>query len=170
MPVPGLVHRYPDRVLFLVTDRCASYCRYCTRSRVVSGVGEQELHTDFEEAFRYLEKHTEVRDVLLVQRERVLLALRVDEPTVVAMGRDERVAADGYSDQRPADVARQIGDAALMFTGVLARLNEQSWQRTMIYGYPQPASRSLAWVAMHTLHEVVHHLGDVKRQRQASAP
>ena len=39
MPVPGLVHRYPDRVLFLVTDRCASYCRYCTRSRVVSGAG-----------------------------------------------------------------------------------------------------------------------------------
>jgi lysine 2,3-aminomutase len=63
--VPGLVHRYPDRVLFLVTDRCASYCRYCTRSRVVSGVGEQELHTEFEAAFRYLEKHTEVRDVLL---------------------------------------------------------------------------------------------------------
>jgi lysine 2,3-aminomutase len=64
MPVPGLVHRYPDRVLFLVTDRCASYCRYCTRSRVVSGAGEQELHTDFDEAFAYLEKHTEVRDVL----------------------------------------------------------------------------------------------------------
>jgi lysine 2,3-aminomutase len=65
MPVPGLVHRYPDRVLFLVTDRCASYCRYCTRSRVVSGVGEQELHTEFEAALRYLERHTEVRDVLL---------------------------------------------------------------------------------------------------------
>src|SRR2546423_13640620 len=43
----------------------SSYCRYCTRSRVVSGVGEQELHTNFEEAFRYLEMHTEVRDVLL---------------------------------------------------------------------------------------------------------
>lgn len=65
MPVPGLVHRYPDRVLFLVTDRCASYCRYCTRSRVVSGAGEQELETDFEAAFRYLEQHTEIRDVLL---------------------------------------------------------------------------------------------------------
>ncbi|MEO8205099.1 MAG: KamA family radical SAM protein [Chthoniobacterales bacterium] len=64
MPVPGLVHRYPDRVLFLVTDRCAAYCRYCTRARVVSGVGEQELHTDFEQAFRYLEEHTEIRDVL----------------------------------------------------------------------------------------------------------
>jgi lysine 2,3-aminomutase len=65
MPVPGLVHRYPDRVLFLVTDRCASYCRYCTRSRVVSGVGEQHLETQWEPAFKYLENHPEVRDVLL---------------------------------------------------------------------------------------------------------
>jgi lysine 2,3-aminomutase len=74
MPVPGLVHRYPDRVLFLVTDRCASYCRYCTRSRVVSGVGEQELHTDFEEAFRYLEKNTGIRDVLLSGGDALLLS------------------------------------------------------------------------------------------------
>jgi len=65
MPVPGLVHRYPDRVLFLVTDRCASYCRYCTRSRVVSGVGEQTLDTQHEAAFEYLEKTPQVRDVLL---------------------------------------------------------------------------------------------------------
>ena len=74
MPVPGLVHRYPDRVLFLVTDRCASYCRYCTRSRVVSGAGEQELHIDFEEAFRYLEAHTEIRDVLLSGGDPLLLS------------------------------------------------------------------------------------------------
>jgi len=65
MPVPGLVHRYPDRVLFLVTDRCASYCRYCTRSRVVSGVGEQQLETQWEAAFEYLENTPAVRDVLL---------------------------------------------------------------------------------------------------------
>lgn len=65
MPVPGLVHRYRDRVLFLVTDRCAAYCRYCTRSRVVSGVSEQKLETQWEAAFEYLEKTTEVRDVLI---------------------------------------------------------------------------------------------------------
>ena len=65
MPVPGLVHRYPDRVLFLVTDRCAAYCRYCTRSRVVSGVGEQHLETNFSAALDYLRQHHEVRDVLL---------------------------------------------------------------------------------------------------------
>jgi lysine 2,3-aminomutase len=74
MPVPGLVHRYPDRVLFLVTDRCASYCRYCTRSRVVSGVGEQELETDFEAVYQYLEEHTEVRDVLLSGGDALLLS------------------------------------------------------------------------------------------------
>lgn len=74
MPVPGLVHRYPDRVLFLVTDRCASYCRYCTRSRVVSGVGEQTLHMEHEAAFRYLEKHTEIRDVLLSGGDPLLLS------------------------------------------------------------------------------------------------
>ncbi len=74
MPVPGLVHRYPDRVLLLVTDRCASYCRYCTRSRVVSGAGEQELAVDLEGAFSYLEKHSEVRDVLLSGGDPLLLS------------------------------------------------------------------------------------------------
>jgi lysine 2,3-aminomutase len=74
MPVPGLVHRYPDRVLFLVTDRCASYCRYCTRSRVVSGVGEQELELDFDRAIDYLKEHAEVRDVLLSGGDALLLS------------------------------------------------------------------------------------------------
>jgi lysine 2,3-aminomutase len=74
MPVPGLVHRYPDRVLFLVTDRCASYCRYCTRSRVVSGVGDQQLEIQWESAFRYLEQHPEVRDVLLSGGDPLLLS------------------------------------------------------------------------------------------------
>ncbi|MES2996451.1 MAG: KamA family radical SAM protein [Verrucomicrobiota bacterium] len=74
MPVPGLVHRYPDRVLFLVTDRCASYCRYCTRSRVVSGVGEQHLEMNWEAAFQYLEKHQEIRDVLLSGGDPLLLS------------------------------------------------------------------------------------------------
>ena len=74
MPVPGLVHRYPDRVLFLTTDRCASYCRYCTRSRVVSGVGEQKLEMQHEAAFNYLEEHPEIRDVLLSGGDPLLLS------------------------------------------------------------------------------------------------
>jgi lysine 2,3-aminomutase len=65
--VPGLVHRYPDRVLFLVTGTCSTYCRYCTRSRMVGNPGgEYGFSTrNWEVALAYLESHTEVRDVLL---------------------------------------------------------------------------------------------------------
>ena len=64
-PVPGLVHRYPDRVLFLVTDRCAAYCRYCTRSRLVSNATGYDFHPDFEKQIDYIATHPEIRDVLL---------------------------------------------------------------------------------------------------------
>jgi lysine 2,3-aminomutase len=64
-PVPGLVHRYPDRVLFLVTDRCASYCRYCTRSRLVSNATGYDFHPQFDKQIEYIRNHPEVRDVLL---------------------------------------------------------------------------------------------------------
>jgi lysine 2,3-aminomutase len=65
--VPGLVHRYPDRVLFLTTGTCSTYCRYCTRSRLVGNPGgEYQFNVrNWELAFAYLEEHTEVRDVLL---------------------------------------------------------------------------------------------------------
>lgn len=71
--VPGLIHRYPDRVLFLVTDRCATYCRYCTRSRIVSGAGEMHLIPQWKNAFKYLQEHTEVRDILLSGGDPLLL-------------------------------------------------------------------------------------------------
>ena len=65
--VPGLVHRYPDRVLFLATGTCSTYCRYCTRSRLVGNPGGeyQFSKSQWEQALAYLEAHTEVRDVLL---------------------------------------------------------------------------------------------------------
>jgi lysine 2,3-aminomutase len=64
-PVPGLVHRYPDRVLLLALDFCSTYCRYCTRSRVV-GHGEIAPNEKRLEAiFHYLEETTSVRDVLI---------------------------------------------------------------------------------------------------------
>lgn len=64
-PVPGLVHRYPDRVLLLALDFCSTYCRYCTRSRVV-GHGEiAPSEKRLEAIFEYLRQHPEVRDVLI---------------------------------------------------------------------------------------------------------
>jgi lysine 2,3-aminomutase len=66
MPVPGLVHRYPDRVLFLVTNFCATYCRYCTRARMVGQTGEYHFNTkQYERAIEYIAATPTVRDVLL---------------------------------------------------------------------------------------------------------
>ncbi len=64
-PVPGLVHRYPDRVLMLVTTQCASYCRYCTRSRIVGNPGANFSKAEFELQLDYLRRTPQVRDVLL---------------------------------------------------------------------------------------------------------
>ncbi len=73
-PVPGLVHRYPDRVLFLVTDRCASYCRYCTRSRLVSNAAGYDFHPEFDKQIAYIREHPEIRDVLLSGGDPLLLS------------------------------------------------------------------------------------------------
>lgn len=73
-PVPGLVHRYPDRVLFLVTDRCASYCRYCTRSRLVSNASGYDFHPDFDRQLDYIARTPQVRDVLLSGGDPLLLS------------------------------------------------------------------------------------------------
>ncbi len=63
-PVPNITHRYPDRALFLVTSQCGLYCRFCTRKRKV-GDYEKISMKGLESAFKYLEEHTEIRDVIL---------------------------------------------------------------------------------------------------------
>jgi lysine 2,3-aminomutase len=73
-PVPGLVHRYPDRVLFLVTDRCASYCRYCTRSRLVSNASGYDFHPEFDKQLDYIRRTPAIRDVLLSGGDPLLLS------------------------------------------------------------------------------------------------
>ena len=73
-PVKGIVHRYPDRVLFLVTDRCAAYCRYCTRSRLVSNATGYDFRPEFEQQIDYVRQHPEVRDVLISGGDPLLLS------------------------------------------------------------------------------------------------
>ena len=72
-PVPGLVHRYPDRVLLLVTDQCAVYCRYCTRRRLVGSNERSITAGNLDEALKYLKSHRKVRDVLLSGGDPLLL-------------------------------------------------------------------------------------------------
>ena len=63
-PVPNITHRYPDRALFLVTSQCGIYCRFCTRKRKVGDYGKISMK-GLESAFKYLEDHKEIRDVIL---------------------------------------------------------------------------------------------------------
>ena len=76
-PVPGLVHRYPDRVLMLVTTQCASYCRYCTRSRIVGDPTAQFSRAEFEMQIEYLKRTPQVRDVLLSGGDPLVLAPKI---------------------------------------------------------------------------------------------
>jgi lysine 2,3-aminomutase len=78
-PVPGLVHRYPDRVLMLVTTQCASYCRYCTRSRMVGDPSATFSRAEFELQLEYLKRTPQVRDVLLSGGDPLVLAPKVLE-------------------------------------------------------------------------------------------
>ncbi len=76
-PVPGLVHRYPDRVLMLVTTQCASYCRYCTRSRIVGDPSANFNRKDFDQQIDYIKRTPQVRDVLLSGGDPLTMAPRV---------------------------------------------------------------------------------------------
>jgi len=72
-PVPGITHRYPDRVLFLVTDRCAVYCRHCTRRRLAGKTDRALPPAQIEGALDYIRKTPAVRDVLLSGGDSLLL-------------------------------------------------------------------------------------------------
>ena len=78
-PVPGLVHRYPDRVLMLITTQCASYCRYCTRSRIVGDPGATFSRAEFEMQLEYIRRTPQVRDVLLSGGDPLVLAPKILE-------------------------------------------------------------------------------------------
>ncbi|AEV27961.1 lysine-2,3-aminomutase [Sphaerochaeta pleomorpha str. Grapes] len=73
-PVPGLTHRYPDRVLFLVSNTCAMYCRHCTRKRKVGDIESIPDRERIEQGIQYIAEHPIVRDVLLSGGDPLLLS------------------------------------------------------------------------------------------------
>jgi lysine 2,3-aminomutase len=64
-PVPRIVHRYPDRVLFLVSEICSMFCRFCTRRRHILDRTHEQFTADNDRALEYISQHPEVRDVIL---------------------------------------------------------------------------------------------------------
>lgn len=109
-----------------------------------------------------LEYACHVRDVLDVQRERVAITQRDAAPVFASMRRDERAIEERYNDQEIAAVATQLDCAAAAFVSATADLDDDGWARGGIYPWPTPTRRDVLWIARHTIHEVLHHVGDVR--------
>jgi hypothetical protein len=110
-----------------------------------------------------LELACHVRDVFLVQRERIVSTLVEDRPSFPVMHREERVALERYAEQPPAAVAADLGVAARLLAGVLTGRSAAELERLCVYNYPVPTERSLVWIGRNALHEGEHHLVDVHR-------
>src|SRR4030042_1807964 len=83
-PVPSIVHRYPDRCLFLVSHSCASYCRFCTRKRKVGDASK--IHPRYiEDGLAYIRSHSEIRDVIISGGDPLMLSDRKLEAIVKAV-------------------------------------------------------------------------------------
>ncbi|MCJ7708822.1 MAG: lysine 2,3-aminomutase [Anaerolineales bacterium] len=109
-PVPGLVHRYPDRVLMLVTTQCASYCRYCTRSRIVGDPAEQFSRAEFEMQLDYLRRTPQVRDVLLSGGDPLTLAPKLLEELISRLREIEHIEIIRIGSRVPVFLPMRVDD------------------------------------------------------------
>jgi hypothetical protein len=110
-----------------------------------------------------LEYACHVRDVLGLQRERMLRAGSEDRPTFPPMDRERRAIEEDYNAQHPVRVADELRSAGAAIAALLDDLDDAGWARTGVYNFPATAVRDVDWIARHTLHEVTHHLMDVDR-------
>jgi S-DNA-T family DNA segregation ATPase FtsK/SpoIIIE len=109
-----------------------------------------------------LEYTCHVRDVVLIQRDRVLLALVEDTPSYPPMYRDERVTLAGYQQESTEEVVRELGVASNLIAKLFDGLSPEQLERRCIYNFPSPTERTVAWLGRHTVHEAKHHLDDVR--------
>ena len=121
-----------------------------------------------QEVWSPLEYAGHVRDVLLSLRDRLVVALNEDNPLCKGLFGTPRIELGLYRGDSSALVAQELQTAASLFARTWERIPEDLRSRTMVYGYPRLANRSLTWVAAQALHEVEHHLEDVKAGLGAS--
>ena len=109
-PVPGLTHRYPDRVLFLITDMCSMYCRHCTRRRF-AGQTDHALPSDrIDQAIEYIRNTPQVRDVLLSGGDALLVSDRKLEDIIKRLREIEHVEIIRIGTRTPVVMPQRITD------------------------------------------------------------
>lgn len=132
--------------------------------QVLASAAPQRMNQRSDEAiWSPLEYSCHVRDVLRIQRERVMAAQVQDGPVFEPMRRDQRAVEERYNDQDPLAVADEMATAATLLAETLGGLDDQGWQRVGVYPWPEQQARSVQWVARFTAHELAHHLFDIHR-------
>lgn len=136
-PVPGITHRYPDRVLFLVSNRCAMYCRHCTRKRKVGDVdsipGKQEILAGID----YIRNNPEIRDVLLSGGDPLLLSTSYLDWILTELEKIEHVEVIRIGTRTPVVLPYRITDA---MTNMLKR-HHPIWINTH-FNHPREVTAS----------------------------
>ncbi|HET7829476.1 MAG TPA: KamA family radical SAM protein, partial [Candidatus Limnocylindrales bacterium] len=109
-PVPGLVHRYPDRVLMLITTQCATYCRYCTRSRIVGDPTQNFNRRDHEAQLDYIRRTPQIRDVLISGGDGLTLAPKLLESVIRGLREIPHVEIIRIGSRVPVFLPQRIDD------------------------------------------------------------
>ena len=113
MVIPGLVHRYPDRVLLLATDRCASYCRYCTRSRMVSNAQGYGFHPNIDNCIKYIASNKQVRDVLISGGDPLILSDEKISSLLERLSKIEHLEFVRFGSRIPVFMPQRITDSLI---------------------------------------------------------
>src|SRR4029078_920808 len=109
-PVPGLVHRYPDRVLMWITTQCASYCRYCTRSRIVGDPTQNFNRREHEAQLDYIRRTPQIRDVLISGGDGLTLAPKLLESVLRGLREIPHVEIVRIGSRVPVFLPQRIDD------------------------------------------------------------
>ncbi len=110
-----------------------------------------------------LEYACHVRDVLGVQRMRLARILDEDHPTLERQGMWAWAERDRYNESDPSVVTDELAAAAESLAAAVEAVPAERWERTALYGYPEPTERTARWLVAHSAHEGHHHLLDIGR-------
>lgn len=112
-PAPRLVHRYPDRALFLISETCSMYCRFCTRRRHVLDRSSKQLSGEHDKAIAYIAEHKEVRDVILSGGDALMLSVDMLEGIVKKLRAIPHVEIIRVASRTPCVFPMRVTDAVV---------------------------------------------------------
>jgi len=139
-PVPGLTHRYPDRVLFLITDMCSMYCRHCTRRRFAGQRDMQLPKERIDKAIEYIAANPKIRDVLLSGGDALLVPDNILEGIIARLRAIEHVEIIRIGTRTPVVMPQRITDELVM----MLKKYHPIWVNTHFNHYDEITAESKA--------------------------